>query len=162
MLGSINRAFTLLSDSEPRKWNEMSGQLEHLLVSGICVVIDSILTSVRLHKLCTLTLCWHNIRHTPEYKKLRCVIKRVSRLAKEDILVIEMINKEFAFDSQSEKVHVLHSHYTSVYSSIMYDEYTYMSLSKPLGISTHGSHLSPSGFEFLTSGGLPGTKSHPQ
>jgi hypothetical protein len=50
----------------------------------------------------------------------------------EDILVIEMINKEFAFDSQSEKVHVSHSHYASVCSSMTYDEYTYMSLSKPL------------------------------
>jgi hypothetical protein len=47
ILGSINRAFALLSNSESRKWNEMSGQLEHVLVSGIGVVIYNVFPSLR-------------------------------------------------------------------------------------------------------------------
>jgi hypothetical protein len=54
----------------------MSGQLEHLLVSGICVVIDIILTLLRSHRSCPLAVCRRDIRHTSEYGEVEMCDKK--------------------------------------------------------------------------------------
>jgi hypothetical protein len=54
----------------------MSGHLEHLLVSGICVVIDNILTLLRSHRSCALAVCRHAIRQTSEYGEVEMCDKK--------------------------------------------------------------------------------------